>query len=50
MGVDHAGGGQLALAIHYLGLCKASRHFCAHIDNLFILNSDILQLPIRSMQ
>ena len=50
MGIDHTCGSKLTLTIHHLSGLKASRYFLAHIGNLFILNSDILQFPVRSMQ
>ena len=50
VGVDHAGGSQLALAVHDFVGSKVCRHVLAYINNLIIFNGDVLHFTVRSMQ
>ena len=50
VGVDHAGGSQLALAVQDFVGSKVCRHVLAYINNLIIFNGDVLHFTVRSMQ
>ena len=50
VGVDHACGSQLALAVHNFVGSKVCRHVLAYINNLIIFNGDVLHFTVRSMQ